>query len=73
MKLCPFGSVVRFAYGLQKDPSAVVAAVDTQWTTGQVEGQINRLKTMALRFTPPVASLGGKATVPLFPCASWIK
>jgi transposase len=46
MKLCPFGSVVRFAYGLQKDLSAVVAAVDTQWSTGQVEGQINRLKTI---------------------------
>jgi transposase len=46
MKLCPFGSVVRFAYGLQKDLPAVVAAVDTQWSTGQVEGQINRLKTI---------------------------
>lgn len=39
-----FGSVVRFAYGLQKDISAVAAAVDTSWSTGQVEGQINRLK-----------------------------
>ena len=33
-------------YGLQKDISAVAAAVDTQWSTGQVEGQINRLKTI---------------------------
>jgi transposase len=39
-----FGAVVRFAYGLQKDISAVAAAVDTPWSTGQVEGQINRLK-----------------------------
>jgi transposase len=43
-KHCQFGSVVRFAYGLQKDISAVAAAVETQWSTGQVEGQINRLK-----------------------------
>ena len=34
----------RFAFGLQKDISAVAAAVDTSWSTGQVEGQINRLK-----------------------------
>ncbi len=39
-----FGPVVRFAYGLQKDISAVAAAVDTTWSTGQVERQINRLK-----------------------------
>ena len=43
-KRCEFGPVVRFAYGLQKDISAVAAAVDTKWSTGQVEGQINRLK-----------------------------
>ena len=41
-KRCEFGPVVRFAYGLQKDISAVAAAVDTPWSTGQVEGQINR-------------------------------
>lgn len=39
-----FGPVVRFAYGLQRDVSAVAAAVDTSWSSGQVEGQINRLK-----------------------------
>jgi transposase len=43
-KRSEFGHVVRFAYGLQKDISAVSAAVDTSWSTGQVEGQINRLK-----------------------------
>lgn len=45
-KRSEFGQVVRFAYGLQKDISAVAAAVDTPWSTGQVEGQINRLKTI---------------------------
>jgi transposase len=45
-KRCEFGSVVRFAYGLQKDISAVNAAVDTSWSNGQVEGQVNRLKTI---------------------------
>jgi transposase len=43
-KRSPFGQLVRFAYGLQKDISAVTAAVDTPWSSGQVEGQINRLK-----------------------------
>lgn len=45
-KHCEFGPIVRFAYGLQKDISAVSAAVDTPWSSGQVEGQINRLKTI---------------------------
>jgi transposase len=45
-KRSEFGAVVRFAYGLQKDISAVAAAVDTSWSTGQVEGQINRLKAI---------------------------
>ena len=31
---------------LQKDISAVAAAVETSWSSGQVEGQINRLKTI---------------------------
>jgi transposase len=43
-KRCRFGGVVRFAHGLVKDISAVAAAVDTSWSNGQVEGQINRLK-----------------------------
>jgi transposase len=41
---CGFGPLVRFAYGLKKDLAAVCAAVETSWSTGQVEGQINRLK-----------------------------
>ncbi len=43
-KYSPFGPLVRFAYGLQKDVSAINAAVETSWSNGQVEGQINRLK-----------------------------
>ncbi len=43
-KRSEFSQMVRFAYGLQKDISAVAAAVDTPWSTGQVQGQINRLK-----------------------------
>ncbi|MBV8055975.1 MAG: transposase [Deltaproteobacteria bacterium] len=43
-KYSEFGPVVHFAYGLQKDSSAVAAAADTSWSSGQVEGQINRLK-----------------------------
>ena len=40
------GATGTFAYGLQKDISAVNAAVDTSWSNGQVEGQVNRLKTL---------------------------
>lgn len=40
------GLIVRFAFGLQKDLSAVSAAVENLWSNGQVEGQINRLKTI---------------------------
>lgn len=40
------GSLARFAAGLRKDIAAVLAAVETGWSNGQVEGQINRLKTL---------------------------
>lgn len=45
-KHCEFGPLVRFGYGLQKDIAAVTAAVETNWSNGQVEGQINRLKAI---------------------------
>ena len=45
-KRSAFGPVVRFAFGLQKDISAVAAAVETTLSNGQVAGQINRLKTI---------------------------
>ena len=33
-----------FARGLSQDKSAVQAAVEYEWSQGQVEGQVNRLK-----------------------------
>ena len=35
-----------FAAGLGKDLAAVRAALETRWSTGPVEGQISRLKTI---------------------------
>jgi transposase len=35
-----------FARGLQKDLVAVQNALTTKWSSGQVEGQINRLKAL---------------------------
>ena len=46
VKHCEFGPLVRFGYGLQKDLSAVTAAAETKWSSGQVEGQVNRLKAI---------------------------
>jgi transposase len=46
VKHCEFGPLVRFGYGLQKDILAVTAAVETKWSSGQVEGQVNRLKAI---------------------------
>ena len=40
------GPLMRFAYGLRRDLQAVIAAVETTWSSGQVEGQINRLKSI---------------------------
>jgi transposase len=40
------GPLVRFGFGLKKDISAVSAAIETSWSSGQVEGQINRLKAI---------------------------
>ena len=39
-----YSPLVRFAYGLKKDLGA--AAVETPWSNGQIEGQINRLKAI---------------------------
>lgn len=35
-----------FAKGLQEDEAAVRAALSSPWSNGQVEGQVNRLKTL---------------------------
>jgi len=36
--------LTRFAKGLREDEAAVQAAMEYEWSSGQVEGQINRLK-----------------------------
>jgi transposase len=41
---CEFGAVVRFALRSEEDLSPVAVAVETSWSIGQVEGQMNRLK-----------------------------
>lgn len=35
-----------FANGIKKDKAPVVAALEYEWSNGQVEGQVNRLKTI---------------------------
>lgn len=37
---------VSFAKGLKQDLAAVESAIETSWSNGQVEGQVNRLKTI---------------------------
>lgn len=43
-KGCPYGELRRFARGLEKELPALQAALIEPWSTGQVEGQITRLK-----------------------------
>ena len=40
------GPITRFAYGIRRDREAVIAAVESDWSSGQVEGQIIRLKAL---------------------------
>lgn len=40
------GPLVSFGLGLQRDYAAVRAALEEPWSSGQAEGQINRLKTL---------------------------
>jgi transposase len=35
-----------FATGIERDKAAVVAALSMEWSNGQVEGQVNRLKML---------------------------
>ncbi len=42
-KLAP---IVRFARTLNRDIDAVRNAIEMEWSNGQAEGQINRLKTL---------------------------
>jgi transposase len=41
---CSVRELRRFALGLQQDYAAVRAALDYEWSQGQIEGQVNRLK-----------------------------
>lgn len=43
---CGIAPLVRFAWGLHRDLRAVVVAAETERSSGQVEGHINRLKTI---------------------------
>jgi transposase len=45
-KACPYEEVQRFALGLSNEFAAVQAALSEPWSTGQVEGQITRLKLL---------------------------
>jgi transposase len=43
---CPIHELRAFAKGLLTDFTAVKNAFSSQWSNGQVEGQINKLKTV---------------------------
>jgi transposase len=45
-KICPYEEVQRFALGLSNEFAATQAALTEPWSTGQVEGQITRLKLL---------------------------
>ncbi|HSG44647.1 MAG TPA: transposase, partial [Anaerolineales bacterium] len=43
---CGVKKLQNFAWGLRQDYDAVKAALTYEWSNGQVEGQVNRLKTI---------------------------
>jgi transposase len=43
---CGIAEFCTLARGMWLDRSAIEAGVATQWSSGQVEGQVNRLKTL---------------------------
>jgi len=45
-RACGIGAVKMFAAGLEQDSTAVRAALTEPWSSGQAEGQINRLKVL---------------------------
>ena len=45
-KVCPYEEVQHFALGLMNEYAAAQAALMEPWSTGQVEGQITRLKLL---------------------------
>jgi transposase len=49
LKACDTSGIpelVNFAAGLRKDEQAVRAALTLEWSNGQTEGQVNRLKLL---------------------------
>jgi transposase len=55
---CDLGEFREFAVGLRRDYAAVEAAVTSEWSSGQIEGQITRLKLVK-------RSMYGRAGFPL--------
>ena len=43
---CPIRELQRVARGMWTDQRAIEAAVSMEWSNGQVEGQVNRLKLL---------------------------
>jgi transposase len=43
---CPIAELRTFAIGIRQDYQAIAASLEYPWSNGQVEGQINRLKTL---------------------------
>ena len=46
MQACPIPELCRVATGMWLDCRAIDAAVTLEWSNGQVEGQVNRLKVL---------------------------
>ena len=46
MDNCGINKLKNFAQGLRQDYDVVKAALIYDWSNGQVEGQVNRLKTV---------------------------
>lgn len=42
--VCGISELAGLARGLRQDEAAVKAALSSEWSNGQVEGQVNRLK-----------------------------
>jgi transposase len=43
---CPVPELRTFAVGIRQEYQAVMASLEYPWSNGQVEGQVNRLKTI---------------------------
>ncbi len=43
---CGIKEIAGFAWGLKQDQKAVTESMNSEWSNGQVEGQVNRLKVI---------------------------